>query len=278
MISASEVINTLVEKASKAKTALSSYDEVKTQAVNALMDGIIASSAFRTVFEGIMMSTSAAVSSRARVYGGPIRDTTHGFSTANQLVSNILMGVIGLTDITLLTTEAAVAALRKSSSFSWLSDFYESAQSVPNIEGIPIASSSLSKVREVDVGSQMMIVQKNSQKKYWTDNAVPKLKEWSLEGMITLAIPAIDSLFVIKPSLKVQYDFLDMCAESRRPVLFKDNRGTFQLVQIVSLKSLEEASYNNVIKVSITLREYRPFEVETRTSNVQYATAVTSNE
>ena len=111
MISASEVINTLVEKAAKAKAALSSYDEVKAQAVNALMDGIVASSAFRTVFEGIMMSTSAAMSSRARAYGGTIRDTTHGFSTANQLVSNVLMGIIGLTDITLLTTEAAVAAI-----------------------------------------------------------------------------------------------------------------------------------------------------------------------
>ena len=115
-----------------------------------------------------------------------------------------------------------------------------------------------------------MIVQSTSSKEYWTDNAVPKLKEWHIEGYITTSL-SLDSQYLIKPSLKMQMNFLDICAASRRPVLFKDNRGEFMFVQITNLQTEEEATYNNAIKVSISLKEYKPYKVKNMASAIDVA-------
>ena len=97
--------------------------------------------------------------------------------------------------------------------------------------------------------------------KYWTDNAVPRLKEWVVTGYLTPTTP-LDNGLVIKPSLQWQIHYLTVCADSRRPVMFKTNRGEFVKVQITNLHTTEEASYNNGIEVSISLKEYNPYFVD----------------
>lgn len=250
------------------------WETANEKATNVVMDAIIANPLVRTAYEGLMLNTSSTQAKRARAYGAQssIVEGTIG-NGLSQAVTDLFMGVIGLTDIAMMTTDAVIEAARSNSSSAKLAELYEEALTVPNIEGIPILSPTLNTDREIDVGSQMMIVQeKQTKKQYWTDNAVPKLKEWQLDGYITLSIPPIDALYLIKPTLKIQADFLDRCATSRRPVLFKDNRGAFQLVQITSLKTTEEASYNNGIKVSIGLREYKPYTVKSNSVMIEMAT------
>jgi len=140
----------------------------------------------------------------------------------------------------------------------------EEAIAQPNIAGIPISSATVTTDREIEISESMVIVQSESTKKYWTDNAVPRLKEWSITGYLTSVSP-LDSGCLIKPSLQWQAYYLDVCATSRRPVLFKTNRGEFVKVQITNLHTDEEASYNNAIGVTISLKEYNPYFIEDRT-------------
>ena len=132
------------------------------------------------------------------------------------------------------------------------------ATAEPNIAGIPISSAVVDTNREVEVSESQVIVQSTKTKKYWTDNAVPRLKEWTIQGYLTPTSP-LDGGQLIKPSLQWQAFYLDVCARSRRPVTFKTNRGEFVKVQITNLHTTEEASYNNAIKVEISLKEYNPY-------------------
>ena len=131
----------------------------------------------------------------------------------------------------------------------------------PNIAGIPISSSKVETNREIEVSESMVIVQSEAMKQYWTDNSVPRLKEWTVEGYLTSTSP-LDSGCIIKPTLQWQAYYLDVCAKSRRPVVFKTNRGEFVKVQITNLHTTEEASYNNSIQVSMTLKEYNPYFID----------------
>lgn len=233
--------------------------EVQQQATELIMDSIIKNSAFKAVYETVMLSTSAAQVLRNQTLTVTKTATKVGDIPLNatDLLSG-LGGAIGLIDISIVTNAATAYTLNKASPY--LQEVYEKTLALPNIEGVPISTSSLTTSRRIEVGEQAMIVQSTSQKKYWTDNAVPKLKEWQLEGYITSAL-SLDSLYLIKPSLKMQWSFLDRCAESRRPVLFKDNRGEFIFVQITNLQTEEVSEYNNAIKVSISLKEYKPLTV-----------------
>lgn len=254
---------------SKANTTV---EDVQQRATELVMDAIIKSSTFKGVYETVMLSTSAAQVLRNQTMSVSKTSTKIGDIPLNatDLLSG-LGGAIGLIDISLVTNAAAAYALSKASPY--LQDVYEKTLVEPNIEGVPISASSISTSRDIDVGEQAMIVQSTSQKKYWTDNAVPKLKEWHMEGYITSAL-ALDSLYLIKPSLKMQLNFLDRCAASRRPVLFKDNRGEFIFVQITNLQTTEEPQYNNAIKVNISLKEYKPFTV---TNSIVQVKAATNN-
>ena len=131
----------------------------------------------------------------------------------------------------------------------------------PNIAGIPISSATVDTNREIEVSESQVIVQSTKTKKYWTDNAVPRLKEWTISGYLTSLSP-LDTGQYIKPSLQWQAYYLDICAKSRRPVTFKTNRGEFCKVQITNLHTVEEASYNNAIKVEISLKEYNPYFID----------------
>lgn len=145
------------------------------------------------------------------------------------------------------------------------------ALALPNIAGVPINSPKVETNKDVEVSESMVIVQSSATKKYWTDNAVPRLKEWIVTGYLTSSTPLDDGL-VIKPSLQWQISYLTMCADSRRPVVFKTNRGEFVKVQITNLHTIEEASYNNGIEVSISLKEYNPYFVDSGTGEVEIAT------
>ena len=140
----------------------------------------------------------------------------------------------------------------------------------PNITGIPISSASVETDREIEVSESQVIVQSKRVKQYWTDNAVPRLKTWTIQGYLTSASP-LDSGQLIKPTLIWQAFYLDVCAKSRRPVIFKTNRGEFEKVQITSLHTSEEASYNNAIKVEISLKEYNPYFIKSDLGNTVVA-------
>lgn len=140
----------------------------------------------------------------------------------------------------------------------------------PNIAGIPISAPKIETNKDVEISEQMVIVQSSDTKKYWTDNAVPRLKEWTITGYLTSFTP-LDTGLLIKPSLAWQIYFLNVCADSRRPVVFKTNRNEFVKVQIMNLHTTEEASYNNAIEVSITLKEYNPMMVQEETGGIQVA-------
>jgi hypothetical protein len=250
-------------------------DNVKNQATYAVMDAIIQSSSLQAVYSTVMLATSAAQvvrNEKMSAAAGSVGNSAKalGLTVTSDIISG-LGGTIGLIDISLVTNAATAAVLSKASPY--LQEVWEKTLVLPNIEGIPINTSSLATSREVEVGEQMMIVQSTLQKQYWTDNAVPKLKEWQLEGYITTAL-SLDSLYLIRPSLKMQLNFLDTCAASRRPVLFKDNRGEFMFVQITNLQTTEEATYNNAIKVNISLKEYKPFTVDYGQAKYEIASRV----
>lgn len=244
-----------------------SVENAKLAATYAVMDAIVRSSAWKTAYEAVMLSSSAAQVLRNQSLRQ--RQGTPTITGLGLEAASALSGVIGLLDISLVTEAASAYALSKASPF--LQDIWEKTLMLPNIEGVPISSSVVNTDRSVDVGEHPMIVQSSTKKQYWTDNAVPKLKEWTIEGYITTSL-TLDNLYLVKPSLKMQINFLDMCAESRRPVLFKDNRGEFTFVNIMNLRTIEEASYNNAIKVSISLKEYKPFTVTNTVAQVGEAT------
>lgn len=147
------------------------------------------------------------------------------------------------------------------------------AMALPNIAGIPISSPKVETNKDVEVSESMVIVQSSATKKYWTDNAVPRLKEWIVTGYLTPTTP-LDNGLVIKPSLQWQIHYLTICADSRRPVMFKTNRGEFVKVQITNLHTVEEASYNNGIEVSISLKEYNPYFVDSGVGESEIAVLV----
>lgn len=237
-------------------------------AITSVMDAIIESSAYKTAFEAVMLSTSAAQAVRNTSLNG---SSSKAANALTETASIALGTALSLVDIAVVGT-TGLSALTKLDKDGFMQDVWEKALMEPNIEGIPISTATIGTVRAVDIGEHAMIVQSSRQKQYWTDNAVPKLKEWSIEGYITTQMNVMDSLFLVKPSLKLQIDFLDACASSRRPVLFKDNRGAFRFVQIMNLQTTEEANYNNAIKVTISLKEYKPFKIDNVAAIVQQAT------
>ncbi|MBO5921208.1 MAG: hypothetical protein J6Q48_02330 [Bacteroidaceae bacterium] len=163
-----------------------------------------------------------------------------------------------LTQALYLTVTRASSNIR--SIAGTLATVIDKALAEPNVAGIPISAAKIETNREIEVSESMVIVQSTKERKYWTDNAVPRLKEWNIDGYLTTTSP-LDSGCLIKPSLQWQAYYLDICAKSRRPVMFKTNRGEFVKVQITNLHTNEEASYNNVIQVTMSLKEYNPYIV-----------------
>lgn len=237
-----------VEKLWSALTGSKKGDNVTSGAIIEVMDTILSNKTAELAFNSVMIANNSAAMYR----------NTHGSYAAEQNpATQPLYAAIQQAGQNLRTTIPGDTLLQE-------------ALVAPNIAGIPISSASVSTDREVEVSESMVIVQSQNTKKYWTDNAIPRLKEWSITGFLTSLSP-LDSGCLIKPSLQWQAYYLDVCATSRRPVLFKTNRGEFVKVQITNLHTDEEASYNNVIKVTLTLKEYNPYFIEDRTGDKKTA-------
>jgi hypothetical protein len=236
-----------IAKAWAALTGSKKGNNVTTGAIIEVMDAILSNKTAELAFNAVMIAnnTAAMYKNTHGVYAEERNPVTQALYT---LIHNPAPGVNISPSVSAAGTLLAEALI------------------APNIAGIPISSASVSTDREVEVSESMVIVQSQKTKKYWTDNAIPRLKEWSITGYLTSLSP-LDSGTLIKPSLQWQAYYLDVCATSRRPVLFKTNRGEFVKVQITNLHTDEEASYNNAIKVTLTLKEYNPYFIEDRTGD-----------
>ena len=226
------------DKLSQYKAGVTNVTE---EAIIAALDKVLSDTESQATFGTLMFSNNLA-SMKRNVGGGPV------MPVLGALMSRNLLG----------------------SGFAAASTLMEQALVQPNVAGIPISSSRIETAREIEVAESMVIVQSTATKQYWTDNAVPRLKEWTVNGYLTSA-SALDNGAIIKPSLQWQIYYLDVCAKSRRPVLFKTNRGEFVKVQITNLQTVEEASYNNSIEVTLTLREYNPYFVDSITGENEIA-------
>ena len=214
-------------------------DNVTEAAIVEVLDAVLESKVADGTFNAMVLMNNAA----------SVHRSTHGtYATETNPATQPLYAVIQQVGTGVANALPIAGALMK-------------AMVEPNIAGIPISSATVDTNREVEVSESQVIVQSTKTKKYWTDNAVPRLKEWSVNGYLT-SISPLDSGQLIKPSLQWQAYYLDVCARSRRPVTFKTNRGEFCKVQITNLHTVEEASYNNAIKVEISLKEYNPYFIE----------------
>lgn len=230
-------------------------DNVQEATIVEVLDLILQSRTAELAFETIVLSNNAASSYKNTRGAYPV-NTNEDVGYLYTVVRNINSDVrTALPTTTSLLDEALVQ---------------------PNIAGIPISSAKIETNREIEVSESMVIVQTTKSRKYWTDNAVPRLKEWTVEGYLTSITP-LDTGCLIKPSLQWQAYYLDVCAKSRRPVLFKTNRGEFTQVQITSFHTIEEASYNNAIQVSISLKEYNPYTIASTPREEKVATKVITN-
>lgn len=225
-------------------------NNVTEKAIIQVLDQVLASKAFATVFKGVVIANNAA-----SVY----HNNRGKYAINTDINAQALYKVVSRGNIN--GTPVLANQL----------DNMQKALAEPNLAGIPISSSRISTGREIEVSESMVIVQSAAEKRYWTDNAVPRLKTWDITGYLT-PTSAFDDGFVIKPSLTWQVFYLDTCAKSRRPILFKTNRGEFVQVQITSLNTTEDASYNNAIEVSISLKEYNPYFINNDTGAIKTAT------
>lgn len=228
-------------------------DNKQEAAIVEVLDLILQSKTAEVAFESVVLSNNMASSYK----------NNHGKYPANTSEGLVPL-YAGIADIN--TSVHAVSAVK----------LLDEALMQPNIAGIPISSAKVETNREIEVSESMVIVQSTKNRKYWTDNAVPRLKEWTIEGYLTSTSP-LDTGCLIKPSLQWQAYYLDVCARSRRPVLFKTNRGEFTQVQITSFHTIEEASYNNAIQVSISLKEYNPYTIASTPREDKIATKIMTN-
>jgi len=218
-------------------------------AIVAELDAILGSKNVEAVFSAVIIANNTA-SLHKNIHG------TYAANT-NNVTGTLLNAINSIKDAPLSVVPKATELINK-------------ACAMPNIAGIPISSAKVETNKEVEISESMVIVQSKRTKQYWTDNAVPRLKEWTVSGYLTSTSP-LDSGLQVKPSLKWQAYYLDVCADSRRPVLFKTQRGEFVKVQITNLHTVEDASYNNAIEATISLKEYNPYFIQSNTGDNEIA-------
>ena len=222
----------------RALTGSKKGQNVTENAIIEVLDAILRNKTAEIAFDNVMLVNNVAAA----------YSNNHGGFISNNMKVNPLYDLV-------VGTGNSVRSLMPTAT-----SLINEALAQPNIAGIPISSSKVETNREIEVSESMVIVQSTKNRTYWTDNAVPRLKEWQVEGYLTV-MTALDDGCLIKPSLQWQAYYLDVCAKSRRPVLFKTNRGEFVQVQITSFHTVEEASYNNAIQVSMMLKEYNPYTI-----------------
>mgnify|MGYP003292816444 CR=1 FL=1 len=230
--------------------------DMQEKAIIEILDKVLASAKAETAFDAVMLANNAAaVHKNNRGEFAPVMnmDAAPLYAKIRQKVPGETLSVAGR-----------------------MSDVINKALIEPNVAGIPISAAKIETNREIEVSESMVIVQSTRDRKYWTDNAVPRLKEWNIDGYLTVISP-LDSGWILKPSLQWQAYYLDICAKSRRPVMFKTNRGQFVKVQITNLHTVEEASYNNAIHVTMSLKEYNPYIVSSDPEENKIAIKVPSS-
>lgn len=240
-----------VNSAWKGLTGYSKNTTATETAIVHVLDMVLRSAAATAAFDTVMLSNNALTVARNNHGDGYFVDGVGNVQALYNMISSADSSVLG----------------------AHIIQDWEKTLAEPNVAGVPISVERIETGREIDISESMVIVQESAQKKYWTDNAVPRLKEWSLEGYLT-STSALDTGCIIKPSLSWQIYYLDVCAKSRRPVLFKTNRGEFVKVQITNLRTDEGATYNNAIKVSISLKEYNPYTISADIQDIGIAVLV----
>lgn len=128
-----------------------------------------------------------------------------------------------------------------------------------NIEGIPIKTSKLTCDRELDVSTAPVISQATSTRDQVMINATPKARVFELTGYLT-PYSAIDQIYLIKPTLLMQIDFLDAVMQTRRPVWFKDDKNRFFKCQLTSFHYEHSPDATTAIPVTMKLQEFIAIE------------------
>lgn len=250
------------------ENAFSAFEDVEQQVTNVVMDYIYSSSTIRTAWKAAMITGSLRIPVQtSSMWGDRALMTVSGlslFSNATSLSDALVLAGGSSAASAIINTLSDQAG---SSNGQYYTTMLNYSFQVPNVGGVPIGAASVTMSQDVDVGEHLLISQSTSSKKYWIDNAVPHLKEWTIDGYISTSLE-IDHYYIVRPSLWMQVNSLDQYIKSRRPILFKDNRNQFQFVLITHLEISQDATYNNALKVNMILREFVPFEVESTISTV----------
>lgn len=142
----------------------------------------------------------------------------------------------------------------------------------PNIEGIPILTTSLQRSGDTEVARSSLLSASGGSRSIRMDNAVPQPMTWSLDGYIQSLSALIDAGMVIKSTLALQIKVLDAYRKSRKPVMFKDNMMRFYKVLLTHVEYTDTPENQNTIHVRINMVEYCPLEVQTTNAATLIAT------
>lgn len=145
----------------------------------------------------------------------------------------------------------------------------------PNIEGIVVHAEKESCSRDIEVSQrQVLSVEGDSsedtssqRKKYIVDNAVPKLREWQLEGYIMTSDVFCRGL-TVKPDLILKLMMLDSYSKARLPVLFKSSDMRFYKVLITHYDYAYDPKATNAAAVNITLQEFSTVNITSTATEI----------
>ena len=153
---------------------------------------------------------------------------------------------------------------------------------IPNLEGIPIFAAKCSTGRDIMLSEQNLILPAGDlpisagdlnvpasvnngavKRGIYVDNAVPRLRTWSISGYIISILPVLDYRSQVKPSILLEMDYLDAIAKSGKPVWFKTHTNEFVRVQLQNFNFEFTPEINTGVAVSFTLKEYAPMRITT---------------
>lgn len=234
-------------------------EQVKAQVNEWLSSlGTLASSHQALVYYGAMINGSNAVTG------------IHRFGGLQTKVSNIVASVGNVAN-NLIESVAGTAMSMPGSPLNSIRELVQEANALadelknPNIEGIPIHADSEQELTDVKVSETLLIDQDSANKQYAVDNAVPQLRRWNVKGYLMSNGQngnTIEQMSVIKPSLLMQRQLLQMYADSRKAVIFKTHDNRFYKVLISHFESAYTTQGLNALAVNISLVEFRTLVVE----------------
>lgn len=162
---------------------------------------------------------------------------------------------------TFLSSVASIASLGVSSIVGAILD----TLALPNLEGIPLYTASLTVSREIDVSEDVYIVQKDSSTQYALDNSVPHLRKWSLDGYLQSLTPKTELQTGFKTTLMLQERLIDMLSQARRPMWFKTHQNEFVQVLITQYQFQYVAENMSSTHVQLEMIEFKALELASGT-------------